>query len=310
MANEVKYSTWRRDDIEVKAGEIKDFAFYDTKPNLFYVQNANATDIYIGLQYIPNPNKYEFKIQENSYDTIGRPLPCNHIYILNPSNNDIIVTIYSVNDVFNISILKNYALAVDSITTQSEISFKSGTSLPNGNNTIGKVDLNAGNKKIGSVSLENGNNTVGKIEMGTSMLSYYDNYIKSYLANIISALGTSGDISTKINELIGLVNNTVITRLNELERRKLSYQDFCQEITGTESTTITVGEKITNIMTIVNDGSSDILVKYFNNSQIQQGSHILKSGEVFEDIDITGCYAVQIVAKTSGDKYKCRVIGR
>ena len=166
------YSTWRRDDIEVRAGETKQFAFYDTKPNLFYIQNVNATDIYIGLQYLPTVDKYEFRIEQNSYDTVGRPLACQYINILNPSNNDIVVTVYSVSDVFEISILKNYALAISELTVDSKMEFKDGVSLPTGNNLIGKVGING--------SIPAGNNSIGKVEMGSAMLRYYDNYIKSY----------------------------------------------------------------------------------------------------------------------------------
>lgn len=289
------YSTWRRDDIEVKAGETKQFAFYDTKPNLFYIQNVNATDIYIGLQYLPTVEKYEFRIEQNSYDTVGRPLACQYINILNPSNNDIVVTVYSVSDVFEISILKNYALAINELTLDSKIEFKDGVSLPTGNNLIGKVGING--------SIPAGNNSIGKVEMGSSMLRYYDNYIKSYIANLITAVGDSNVFLSSVNE--------VIKKLISLE---LTTSDKMVTKTGTSSITLSLGleenAEFTKVITLCNDGC-DIYATFKNSSGTEVAKYTIKSGEIFEKILITDeVHYITISAVTSGEKYETRIIGR
>ena len=109
----MKFSSWRTDIIEIEAKETKEFAFYDTKPNQFYLQNMNSTDIFISLSFLPTNKNYEYKIPQFSSDAFGRPLPTNYINIYNPSEKNITVTCFSVfEENFDISILKNYSATI------------------------------------------------------------------------------------------------------------------------------------------------------------------------------------------------------
>ena len=78
-----KLSSWRKQIIEVTKRTCKSYTFFDTKPNMIYVQNNSNFPIYISLDSIPTTEKYDFKIKSNSERCIGRPYGSQQIYILN-----------------------------------------------------------------------------------------------------------------------------------------------------------------------------------------------------------------------------------
>ena len=137
----MNFSSWRVDMIEVEANGVTDFAFYDTKPNMFYIKNPNNTPLYFSMKNIATAKKYEFEIKANSYDAFGQPNGTGHLYILNPSENNVIIECYSIFDDFNMSLLKNYSVAFDKLSVEGEMALKAGENL------IGVVNLGTKDSK-------------------------------------------------------------------------------------------------------------------------------------------------------------------
>lgn len=169
--------TWREDKINcvpISKGGLTEHNFIDTKPNMFIVYNYTDMPIYIGISKIPYDKPLddtglklqpqgEFIAKPNSFTVFGRPIPCNKLYFYNISGSTIPLTLYSIADVFDINILKDFSANLNevklgdiSVETDGIIKgFQTGVSLPAGENKIGKVEvtnLNTDNLTISDFS--------------------------------------------------------------------------------------------------------------------------------------------------------------
>lgn len=114
MASTTKTNTtWRQQSVDVSPNGVTDVYFFDTKPNAFYVQNNSDTEIYIGMTATPTADRYDIMIDRYSSDTFGKPTACNRLYVLNPSNKQISITIYSASNMFDMMLLKNFRVAIE-----------------------------------------------------------------------------------------------------------------------------------------------------------------------------------------------------
>lgn len=152
-------ASWRQEEIKISGNALKTMYFSDTTPNMFYLQNPNDVPLLVGITKTPTQTSYEYKVEPNTSRTFGRPIPTSQLYILNTSNKDITVSLFSVNDEFNLSILQNQSISVGDINGTFDgiiRGFSDGVSLPSGNNTLGNVNINeslpAGNNNIGIVT--------------------------------------------------------------------------------------------------------------------------------------------------------------
>ena len=147
-------SSWREDILNIKGGEVVTLDFNDTTPNMFVVQNPNPVSLKISISSYPRTDSYEYKVDGNMTETMGRPISTNKIHILNDGSIDAVVRVYSINDTFDVQILKNMTVALNNATVETDgiiRGFSSGVSLPSGSNSIGKVGFN----DTASVSIEN-----------------------------------------------------------------------------------------------------------------------------------------------------------
>ena len=137
---------WETNNISIEGGEVKEISLDNSKPNMFVLQNANPVDINISLSHIPTLYNYEFQVKANTTDTFGRPSSTTKVYLFNTGSVTANVKLFSVNDTFDMNILKNTNVNIDgaSVTVQDNgiiKGFQAGVSLPSGSNTIGKVEL-------------------------------------------------------------------------------------------------------------------------------------------------------------------------
>ena len=137
---------WETNNISIEGGEVKEVSWDNSKPNMFVLQNANPVDINISLSHIPTLYNYEFQVKANTTDTFGRPSSTTKVYLFNTGSVTANVKLFSVNDTFDMNILKNTNVNIDGATVTVEDNgvikgFQAGVSLPSGNNKIGKVSL-------------------------------------------------------------------------------------------------------------------------------------------------------------------------
>lgn len=138
------YSSWRESFVHLQGG-LNTIDFLDTNPNMFVVQNISGTDIYCSISTIPTNDNYEYLINKHSTVTLGRPTSTNKLHFFNPTNNPITLKIFSVQGEFDMNILKNVTVKLDTdaqIKTDGLIKgFGNGVSLPPGTNKIGQVEV-------------------------------------------------------------------------------------------------------------------------------------------------------------------------
>ena len=188
--------SWKQEEIKIPGNALVTVHFDDTKPNMFMLQNPNETVLHIGITRIPTERTYEFKIDANNSSTFGRPVETDVIYILNKSNVSATVSLFSVADDFEMSILQSLSVDLSKSPVYDGIikGFTNGVSLPSGTNKIGNVDINgalpAGSNKIGNVgitgSLPEGTNKIGKVETENNPFSmmYFDTVTESILVEL------------------------------------------------------------------------------------------------------------------------------
>ena len=195
---------WETNNISIEGGEVKEISLDNSKPNMFVLQNANPVDINISLSHIPTLYNYEFQVKANTTDTFGRPSSTTKVYLFNTGSVTANVKLFSVNDTFDMNILKNTNVNIDGATVTVEDNgvikgFQAGVSLPSGTNTIGKVGLDT------SVS-----NTLNTINTNLSTQ-------KTATANIYSDTTTISSNSLNIARVLGVSKGCTIEYKNKVD---------------------------------------------------------------------------------------------
>ena len=241
---------WETNNISIEGGEVKEISLDNSKPNMFVLQNPNAVDINISLSHIPTLYNYEFQVKANTTDTFGRPSSTTKVYLFNTGSTTANVKLFSVNDTFDMNILKNTNVSIDGATVRVEDNgvikgFQAGVSLPAGTNTIGKVGLE------NSVS-----NTLTQINSRQeTMLTSLDT-TKSNVENINTSIG---NIKTNTDNML-LDNDTIINLLNDVKTNtaNIGTGSGGSSGSGTDLTTVetklaSLETKIASLETIAND---------------------------------------------------------
>ena len=200
---------WETNNISIEGGEVKEISLDNSKPNMFVLQNANPVDINISLSHIPTLYNYEFQVKANTTDTFGRPSSTTKVYLFNTGSVTANVKLFSVNDTFDMNILKNTNVSIDGATVTVEDNgvikgFQAGVSLPAGTNTIGKVGLET------SVS-----NTLNTINTNLSTQ-------KTATANIYSDTTEISSNSLDIARVLGVSKGCTIEYKNNVDSLTIS----------------------------------------------------------------------------------------
>ena len=202
---------WETNNISIEGGEVKEISLDNSKPNMFVLQNANPVDINISLSHIPTLYNYEFQVKANTTDTFGRPSSTTKVYLFNTGSVTANVKLFSVNDTFDMNILKNTNVNIDGATVTVEDNgvikgFQAGVSLPAGNNKIGKVGLEDSlNNTINSI-----NTNLSTQKTNTENISNMTQGIAITLSYIGYSMGINGQnpINYKNNSNNLTINNT------------------------------------------------------------------------------------------------------
>ena len=97
------------DQITIDAGCVKEFYFSQHwKPNMFCIKNYNPEPVYIGLDAAPTETRFDKVIFPHTDDVISHPTGRERIFLFNPSEEKMHLTVYSdIMDPFDFSLLKN-----------------------------------------------------------------------------------------------------------------------------------------------------------------------------------------------------------
>ena len=186
---------WSHQEVKISGNGLTTVHFDSSKPNMFMLQNPNDTTIHIGISRIPTARNYEFKIESNSSVTFGRPVPTDALYILNKGNTDAVISLFSIYDKFDMSILQtlNVDLSKSPIFDGIIKGFGQGTSLPSGSNKIGNVGL--------SGAIPTGGNLIGKVDVNNHTL-------KNLYSDVVSDAITVDLSNRNVNYIVFLANDS------------------------------------------------------------------------------------------------------
>ena len=103
-------STWRKDNVECKKGNVTTLWFKDTQPNIMFIQNDSDTDLYVSIDHIPTRNDYAFKVKAHNNRLAARPYKTAQLYILNDGGTDVSCTVWSIFDTFRPEMLNDFSV--------------------------------------------------------------------------------------------------------------------------------------------------------------------------------------------------------
>ena len=103
-------STWRKDNVECKKGNVSTLWFKDTQPNIMFIQNDSDTDLYVSIDHIPSKKDYAFKVKAHNNRLVARPYKTAQIYILNDGGTDVACTVWSIYDTFRPEMLNDFSV--------------------------------------------------------------------------------------------------------------------------------------------------------------------------------------------------------
>ena len=113
-------------------------------PNYFRVNNMGDTTIYCTTMSMPSDRKYDFKVDAKSTTNFAEPYNRERLYIFNPTNADIPISVTSWYGEFNPAFLAVSEITFNADTTLKTDGLINGFTcpLPTGDNKIGEVSLN------------------------------------------------------------------------------------------------------------------------------------------------------------------------
>lgn len=131
----MKYSSWRQQTVKCPAGKVTEVYFGNTNPNMFFVSNFSGVLIYGGLNRVPTFESHEFEFKPYKQKPFGLPLGRRVLYLLNASDTDIQIDVYSTEMPFDLNILHDFSIDKVEITNESPMnieldSVKEGLTLP------------------------------------------------------------------------------------------------------------------------------------------------------------------------------------
>ena len=103
-------STWRKDNVECKKGNVTTLWFKDTQPNIMFIQNDSETDLYVSIDHIPTRNDYAFKVKAHNNRLVARPYKTAQLYILNDGGTDVSCVVWSIFDTFRPEMLNDFSV--------------------------------------------------------------------------------------------------------------------------------------------------------------------------------------------------------
>ena len=256
---------WETNNISIEGGEVKEISLDNSKPNMFVLQNANPVDINISLSHIPTLYNYEFQVKANTTDTFGRPSSTTKVYLFNTGSTTANVKLFSVNDTFDMNILKNTNVNIDGATVTVEDNgvikgFQAGVSLPSGNNTIGKVGL----ENSVSNTLNTINNNLSTQKTNSENLSNMTQGIGITLSYIGYAMGINGQnpFNYKNNSNNLTINNT--SNSTKIVHFSYLFNDNCAvdvKVGSNTLLTVLAGEQLGDLEFEIPSGQNLTIVK-------------------------------------------------
>ena len=220
-------STWRKDNVECKKGNVTTLWFKDTQPNIMFIQNDSDTDLFVSIDHMPTRNDYAFKVKAHNNRLVARPYKTAQLYILNDGGTDVSCVVWSIFDTFRPEMLNDFSvdkIEIASATLDEMISelsydgvirgFAKGVKVPDMQNIVNDFDRLISNRNIeGFITLYNILTSLTTIATKIQSIYEKDSDISTVTEEIskskpLSVKLYSSDSDTAVIKTITSVNNT------------------------------------------------------------------------------------------------------
>lgn len=281
--------------------------YLDTSPNYFRVYNAGEADIYGGTSHIPTVNQHDFKIPALGAKMYTEPVYRNKLYLFNPSGNEISVVVLSFATDFDPLALIMSEMDFSDIELKSMASITGFESpLPAGNNKIGGVEvvgsLPEGVNHIGNVTISKplpaGTNLIGSVGLQdsvTNLIQDIKDGQRDYQSTLDVIKGNQKDYTSSLADILTKLGDgiktaweaddvtSILGRLYNLEAVNGYKLHSFNDTATAGGKIINPGSKIKKIITMSNDGESDITVTISNEAGTTCDI-VLRAGETLNDV--------------------------
>ena len=264
-------STWRKENVECKKGNVTTLWFKDTQPNIMFIQNESDTDLYVSIDHIPTRKDYTFKVKPHNNRLVARPYKTSQIYILNDSVEDVTCTVWSIYDEFRPEMLNDFS--VDKIELA--------------NSTLGEMidELSYDGVVRG---FANGVKVPELAGIANSLNNLIRNDTVTNVVNLYSILNSLGTIAGKIQSIYDKQSH-----IEDIKPIDISTFSSSSDRTVINISSVYASGNRFRIGTIYNDSETRNLeisiIKDENNS-----SFILKPNETLKDVWIDKATAISL----------------
>ena len=270
MTDKKTYTGLSKNYATVPAFSITTIDYLDTKPNYFRVQNRGTTELYCSTNNMPTTKHYDFAVAGNKMKMFAEPYNRTRLYIFNPSGSDVEVAVLSFQAEFD-----PLALALSEIEIEVPSNFETSsvinsfnTSLPTGNNKIGKVEVVDG---VSGAVVEHIQRSAQYIAQVLNWL--IDTTSSSEYVNLANIMAKLEDISFA---------NSLPTTLHVTEKKNIN-----QDIIIFSSNV----SKLITIHMIKNDGDNDLMLELGDSESSTSDTYqhfALKAGESINNFKFVG----------------------
>lgn len=215
MAVTIKpHQSYNRQKITIPGQSLYTVDFGEMQPNFYRLNNMDDVTLYCSTNNIPSQKFYDFKANPFSVANYAEPKISSKLYIYNPVNKDVDAIIFYWSDEFDPTFMAvgEISLNNEGVVETDGIVKGFTTSLPSGNNTIGKVEITNTSKEpvpvIGSMNLTNslpmGSNVIGKvgIDGNVNLATVTNNNITSIKTGVTNLKTNSDNILLCVEKLV------------------------------------------------------------------------------------------------------------
>ena len=146
--SEVKQTmtNFNRQVVTIPAYEVATLDFMGIFPNYFRVQNNGANAVFCSPNNIPTSRRYDFTVSGGGLGMYAEPTAKNKLHIYNPNGTPITCTVITFKGEFDplVLALSNIEVSMPESVESNNVITGFNTSLPTGNNVIGRVKIEGG----------------------------------------------------------------------------------------------------------------------------------------------------------------------
>lgn len=290
---DVKQSTWRVTQLNVKPQAVQEYVFPDTKPNHIHIHNLGVGKIYMGVSRIPSPVIYDMSVSSYGENLYAQETGFTRVQLFNDGTDDQLIKLVSFEHDFNPAVIKPTGSTTaaggggDGSFDGNVIITGMSVPLPSGSNNIGRVVVSEmPPQELVFDTLPPGTNTIGKVEVTK---------LPPLAAGVshIGSVGIDGGVSISAMPPVTVSNEPV----------KQSHQVFEGTVATTEVIFNMGEETINRIQYIANEGTTDLYVSFDDTTAtptVTSGLNKpfrIKAGEIINDMP-RKCSRVHFIRST------------